>query len=219
MEFTHQQGSGRKSGKFALVVAVHVALGVMFVNGMSMRTFTPPHDDGIIFDPLPPEIVDPPPPPPPPQFKQIQPNDKLVVPMEEVVIEHPNKPDLVTREFDPTVDKHMEQGPVVKEMPQVVPPVKPSVMHTAVLADANACALPAYPKSAIRAEEEGTTTLALMVGTDGRVSSARVERSSGYRDLDRAAVDALTLCRFKPATCNGVPEAGWAQLAYVWKLD
>jgi protein TonB len=37
--------------------------------------------------------------------------------------------------------------------------------------------------------------------------------------LDRAALDALSLCKFKPATSNGSPEAGWAQIAYDWKLD
>jgi protein TonB len=54
---------------------------------------------------------------------------------------------------------------------------------------------------------------------DGRVSSSRIEQSSGSRDLDRAAINVLTLCRFKPATNNGVAEAGWARLAFVWKLD
>jgi protein TonB len=95
----------------------------------------------------------------------------------------------------------------------------PGQMHTAVFADAKGCALPAYPSSAARNGETGTTLLALLVGADGRVSSARVQHTSGYRDLDRAAIQALSLCKFKPATSNGVPEAGWAQLAYVWTLD
>ena len=65
----------------------------------------------------------------------------------------------------------------------------------------------------------GATTLALLVGADGRVSSSRIEQSSGSRDLDRAAINALTQCTFKPATNNGVAQAGWAKLAFVWKLD
>jgi protein TonB len=48
---------------------------------------------------------------------------------------------------------------------------------------------------------------------------ARIQKSSGSRELDRAAVNALSLCQFKPAMNNGVPEAGWAQIAYVWTLD
>jgi protein TonB len=92
-------------------------------------------------------------------------------------------------------------------------------MHTAVFADASGCDLPDYPAAAARRGDAGTTTLALLVGADGRVGSARVEHSSGSRDLDRAAINALSLCKFKPATNNGVPQASWAKLAYAWKLD
>jgi protein TonB len=92
-------------------------------------------------------------------------------------------------------------------------------MRTAVFADASGCALPTYPPAAAREGITGTSTLALLVGADGRVSSARVEHSSGSRVLDSAALNALSLCKFKPATNNGVPEAGWAKLAFVWTLD
>jgi protein TonB len=46
-----------------------------------------------------------------------------------------------------------------------------------------------------------------------------VQKASGSRELDRAAVNALSLCRFKPATNGAAAEAGWAQIAYVWSLD
>jgi len=42
---------------------------------------------------------------------------------------------------------------------------------------------------------------------------------SGSRALDSVALNAPSLCKFKPATNNGVPEAGWARLAFVWTLD
>jgi protein TonB len=103
--------------------------------------------------------------------------------------------------------------------PVTTPSTNTGQMRSAVFADANSCALPDYPSSAARNGETGTTTLALLVGTDGRVSSARIQGSSGSRVLDRAALNALSLCKFKAATNNGVAEAGWAQLAYVWKLD
>ena len=92
-------------------------------------------------------------------------------------------------------------------------------MRSAVLADADGCAKPAYPTSAARNGETGTVTLALMVGADGRVKDSRIQGSSGSRVLDRAAVSALSLCQFKPAMNNGQAEAGWAQIAYVWTLD
>ena len=67
--------------------------------------------------------------------------------------------------------------------------------------------------------DTGTVTLALLVGADGRVQDARIESSSGSRDLDRAAVNALSTCTFQPAMHGGVAEAGWAKLAYVWTLE
>jgi hypothetical protein len=36
---------------------------------------------------------------------------------------------------------------------------------------------------------------------------------------DRAAVNALSMCKFQPAMHGGAAEAGWAQLACVWTLE
>jgi protein TonB len=43
-------------------------------------------------------------------------------------------------------------------------------------------------------------------------------KSSGFRDLDKAAVAGISKCRFKPAT-DGVPQEGWQQMQYVWTLE
>ncbi len=34
-----------------------------------------------------------------------------------------------------------------------------------------------------------------------------------------AARNALSLCKFKAATVDGVATAGWSAISYVWKLD
>ena len=81
------------------------------------------------------------------------------------------------------------------------------------------CAKPAYPAQAARNGDTGTVTLALLVGVDGRVTSSRVERSSGFRDLDKAALTALSQCKFKPAMRGDVAETGWAHIAFTWQLD
>ena len=96
---------------------------------------------------------------------------------------------------------------------------KPERVYNAALANADACALPSYPARAIREGNTGTVTLALLIGPDGKVGASRVQRSSGHPELDRAAVAALKLCTFKPATTNGVAESAWGQIAYVWTLD
>ncbi|MGO4378713.1 energy transducer TonB [Pseudoduganella sp. RAF53_2] len=82
-----------------------------------------------------------------------------------------------------------------------------------------ACAKPAYPQSALRNGDTGTVTLAFLIGTDGHVAASKVEKSSGYRDLDRAAIGGLSQCRFKPGTVDGVPFESWTRVQYVWSLD
>ena len=92
-------------------------------------------------------------------------------------------------------------------------------MRTVALADAKGCATPNYPVNAARNNESGTVTLALLVGTNGKVTDSRIKSSSGSRELDKAAVAALSTCTFKPAMNGDVAEPGWAQIAYVWTLE
>ena len=89
----------------------------------------------------------------------------------------------------------------------------------AAVIEAAGCAKPAYPAAALRNGDEGTVTLAFLVGKDGRVVSAKVERTSGHRDLDRAALQGLSMCDFKPGTVDGVAQESWARMQYAWRLD
>jgi protein TonB len=99
-----------------------------------------------------------------------------------------------------------------------VVPVKAPV-HIAAVVDAANCTKPDYPKNALRNGDSGVVTLALLIGTDGRVADSKVEKSSGFRDLDRAAQVGLGLCRFKPGTIDGAPQQSWTRMQYVWNLD
>jgi protein TonB len=44
-------------------------------------------------------------------------------------------------------------------------------------------------------------------------------RSSGFRDLDRAAQNALSLCYFRPASIKGQPVQSALDIQYVWTLE
>nr|WP_315253124.1 TonB family protein [uncultured Duganella sp.] len=94
-----------------------------------------------------------------------------------------------------------------------------SPMVTAAVVDAQACSKPDYPKNALRNGDTGTVMLAFLIGSDGKVADSRVEKSSGFRDLDRAAQAGLSLCKFKPGTVDGVPQQSWTKMQYVWSLD
>jgi len=58
---------------------------------------------------------------------------------------------------------------------------------------------PEYPKGARQRGEHGTVILDAVVGTSGQASDISVVRSSGYEDLDDAAVRALHAAKFRPA--------------------
>jgi protein TonB len=224
MQFSHtNHGSGSKVSKFALVAGLHVAIGALFIQSINSRHISLsslPEQVLVVLEPEPQEPPPPPPEPPKPMPKLAPPD--VFVPTVEVDVAPPPEPAplrATTTEPEPSPFPFTPSEPVPQAQPAATPSANAGQMRTAVFADANACALPDYPARAIRDGATGTTTLALLVGPDGRVSSARVEHSSGSKDLDRAAVNALSLCRFKPATSNGVPESAWASLAYVWKLD
>ncbi|NRR31800.1 TonB family protein [Oxalobacteraceae bacterium] len=89
--------------------------------------------------------------------------------------------------------------------------------RSAVVVDARNCALPKYPINAYLNGDSGTVLLGLLVGSDGKVIESKVQKSSGFSELDKAARKALSLCKFKPA--DGQTEPVWATLTYVWTRD
>ncbi|CAD1793678.1 energy transducer TonB [Xanthomonas euroxanthea] len=63
---------------------------------------------------------------------------------------------------------------------------------------------PSYPVAALRAGQQGTVLLRVLVGTDGRPAEVSVQTSSGHRALDLAArSQVLRSWRFQPAMQNG----------------
>jgi periplasmic protein TonB len=75
-----------------------------------------------------------------------------------------------------------------------------------------------YPKASLMNEEEGAVSMAFLVAADGSVLDAKVEKTSGYKTLDKAAIKSLSACRFKPGTKDGAPAQTWTKVDYVWKL-
>ena len=78
---------------------------------------------------------------------------------------------------------------------------------------------PRYPPQAIRQRHEGTVTLLILVGTDGSVKDVKVDKSSGFRELDRAAMDAARKWRFNPTVRNGQKVEGYARVPVNFNLN
>lgn len=60
-------------------------------------------------------------------------------------------------------------------------------------------AQPAYPESLRRKNATGTVGVSFVVGADGSVTSASVDSSSGYPEMDAAALEAVYEYTFAPA--------------------
>ena len=91
--------------------------------------------------------------------------------------------------------------------------------ETSPVLDSKSCEKPAYPRASLVNEEKGLVILAFLISVDGKVVESKVDKSSGFKNLDRAAISALSQCKFKPGTKDGKPEQAWTKVEYNWTLE
>ncbi|MBC3916095.1 M56 family metallopeptidase [Undibacterium sp. CY18W] len=79
---------------------------------------------------------------------------------------------------------------------------------------------PEYPRASIRREETGVVQTSVLVASDGQILKAKVDRSTGFPDLDNAVTSALENCAVKaiPGQVKGENTTLWVKVQYVWKL-
>lgn len=78
---------------------------------------------------------------------------------------------------------------------------------------------PDYPKNARLRGEQGNVVLEFRVDATGAVESVSVVTSSGFPELDAAALRAVRQARFRPAESDGRPVASTARLTLSFRLD
>ena len=175
--------------------------------------------EAVLLEDAKPDIPPPPPPPPP---KNLPPPPPAYVPPVEVAVAAPapaNAIAAVTATPQPPAPVVVTAPAPVAPLPPAPPPVKAEPVRVAAVVNSANCEKPDYPSASRRLEEEGTVSLRFLVGVDGKVIQAEVEKSSGYKRLDEAARAGLSRCAFKPATVDGKPEQGWATMKYTWRLE
>lgn len=215
-----RQPTPRQLVGLGVVVVLHLLLGYALVTGLARRVVE------VIKQPLETRIIEevkPPPPPPealPPPPKLQAPPPSFVPPPEVAVAPPANNPPVITAT---AVAPPPTQVSLAPAGPASAPPAQPVRVPPQVNFNRD-CARPEYPAGAARAEATGASVIAAFVDLNGRVTQARVERSSGptreHKLLDRAALEAIaSSCKFKPGTVDGKPEPLWTQVEYVWKLD
>lgn len=214
------QAAGYRGGRESPIgiggaVAVHALLvgGFLLMPGDVIAPYVPPI---LIGRPIP---LDPPPPPEaekpqPPSRKALQPaHDPL-----------PSKPDAA-------VDLTTGGGPMVlgdgglgegQRREGVIPPPlsapEPVLVEAGIDPRALAAFQPDYPASMIRQGVEGTVTVRVAIGADGRVTG--VERLAASDEAFWIATQrhALRKWRFRPATRDGEPVASSKVLTVHFRL-
>ena len=215
MNFTEYERNPTKQWiAIAFVIVFHVWIIYALVTGLARKiveVINQPVETRIIEAVKPPPSPEPPKPPPP---KRLAPPPPYVPPPE-VPVQQPPPQNTITAATNKKPDT-----PVMLPIQAVEAPLAPRVpVRVPAVVDAKACDKPEYPRKSLRNEEQGTVTLAFLIGLDGQVVDSRVENSSGSKDLDQAAIAGLSLCKFKPGTIDGKPEQSWTKIQYVWKLE
>jgi len=89
--------------------------------------------------------------------------------------------------------------------------------ETPAMFDAKNCKAE-YPKAALMNEEQGVVSMNFLVSADGKVLESKLEKTSGFKSLDKAAISAISACKFKPGSKDGKPDSTWTKVEYNWTL-
>ncbi len=99
------------------------------------------------------------------------------------------------------------------------PPAPPKTIAPSKNISLSAGIKPRYPPQAVRQRHTGQVILLVLVGTNGHAQKIKVEKSSGYRELDRAAKRWAERLHYNPGTRGGQPYEGWARIPVTFNLN
>lgn len=164
--------------------------------------------------------------PPPPAPSSVVPPEAKLVSVPKAEVHMPDDP--LTPEIPKAPTEVRLPHPVVPEVPETasmpsenVESAKESQRETAqvdVPPQPRAAFRPVYPRSCRQRREEGVVTLSISVTAEGEVESVVVVESSGYPELDKAAVSAARRAGFSPAVRDGRAVPGTVQVPIVFRL-
>jgi len=177
----------------AIVAAIHVAVFFALANGLVQKVanmVAPPIKADIVEEVKPDEA---PPPPPPPEMER----PPVEVPPPEVSIDLPME---TTTAIADVTDK----------TPPPAPPPPPRIAGAPAKMTRPVNPDDYYPPGSIRREEQGSPVVQACVGANGRLlREPVVTDTSGFPDLDGAAVKVAKATRFAAGSENGtaLPES------------
>ena len=205
MAYADQQMSGNRVVAIIIVALIHIALGYALITGLAYEAATKVLERVTTVDieePPPPEPEDEPPPPEPQPDTAPPPP---VAPPPPMNISTRPPPVQVTTTIPPPAPPAVRIPPPAPIAAPAPPPPPPPPSQARGVSPRNASSWAAriqsdYPSAAFRREEQGTVTMRITVGANGRVESCSVTGSSGSSALDDAACRGMQrYARYNPA--------------------
>ena len=205
------------------VVALHVAFLWALQSGLLMRAaelVVPAEILTQFIEPPTPKVE---PTPPKPQVLPAPVKKTVTKP----VVQPPPQPLAIA---DPTPSPNAPVG-VTTPQPNIPPLTTPVAAAAVAPAPAPAVQLPSsdadylqnprppYPPISRRLNEQGKTTVRVLIGVDGLPQRSEIAKSSGFERLDQAAMATVMRWRYVPGKRGGVPEAMWFNVPINWVLE
>lgn len=201
MAYADQEMSGNRVVAIIIVALIHIALGYLLVTGLAIDAVKNVVERVTTIDveePPPPEPEDEPPPPedipetaPPPP----------VAPPPPINIAPAPPPIRTQTNIPPPAPPAVRIPPPAPAAPPAPPPVsKARAASPDGFQRWGARIQNDYPSSALRREEQGTVSMRITIGANGRVEACSVTGSSGSSALDDAACRGMQrYARYNPA--------------------
>ena len=218
-EMYHRPAWDRVAGLVVVLVLHGVAVYALWHYQIRMT----PHEALTIFV----NFINPAPPSSNPEPPKAKPKPVPLKPPEPVKLEPPPvQPQPQPQQLVVEVPVVSSEEPVAPAPPPEQVIVAPSPMPAGPVRLASELAVtcpkrsaPEYPMMSRRMGEEGRVVLWVELDEQGRMSTARVETSSGFKRLDNAALAAVKTWRCAPAVRDGVPVRAVALQPFIFKLE
>ena len=202
------------------VVLLHVGFIYALYSGLLMRAaelVVPVVVLSQFIDPPKPKEVLPPPPPPTQVKKAMTKAPTVAAPLPVAIQDPTPAPNAPTGSTVPQPAPAPIAAPVAAA--PVAAPAPPAVQLPSSDADYLQNPKPAYPSISRRLNEQGRTTVRVLIGADGQPQRAEIGKSSGFARLDDAALATVMRWRFVPGKRGGVAEAMWFNVPINWVLE
>lgn len=196
-----------QAGGLAIIAALHgAALGVLLYFHAAQPALPASNTITVSLIAAPaPEVVEPQPEPPKPVVKKIDEPKKLLV------AETPAPSAFTAPPPDPPMPPPPPTAPPaanVADQPVIQPTFETNYATNPIT----------YPPQARRAGEQGRVLLHVLVDTNGLPAKIEIKQSSGYAQLDNAAIEAVKHWKFTPARQGPLPVEAWATVPISFSL-